>query len=270
MANKKCPKCGEDNPAEAVMCWACYTPLTAGAGASMGAGIGGAGAATMPRSGPMGVPGAGVPNDGQRKKEVDPKLYLLGGLLVVGLIVGVLMSGILGSSAAPDSTLINVLPAAPSDNGFGTRGGAAAPIQLPPPPAPSGGGGGGGGGQQQQPSYTAVVSPNPKYTTATFGIVPAQPVNAAGAANLARAARQDMAANGKWTNTQIFVFTDNNSATIFKQAMNARKGMPLGPNDFATMAVQGAWAGATLFYESRGNKEKTSSPAANPRSWWTG
>ena len=31
MNNKtqKCPKCGEENPAEAVMCWACYTPLSA-------------------------------------------------------------------------------------------------------------------------------------------------------------------------------------------------------------------------------------------------
>jgi len=26
---KDCPKCGEDNPEEAVMCWACYTPLGA-------------------------------------------------------------------------------------------------------------------------------------------------------------------------------------------------------------------------------------------------
>ena len=28
--NHKCPKCGEESPADAVMCWACYTPLGAG------------------------------------------------------------------------------------------------------------------------------------------------------------------------------------------------------------------------------------------------
>ncbi len=28
--NQKCPHCGEENPAEAVMCWTCYTPLRAG------------------------------------------------------------------------------------------------------------------------------------------------------------------------------------------------------------------------------------------------
>lgn len=29
--HQDCPKCGEDNPIEAVMCWACYTPLGSGA-----------------------------------------------------------------------------------------------------------------------------------------------------------------------------------------------------------------------------------------------
>ena len=32
MNPKKCPKCGESNPPEAVMCWACYTPLSGSAG----------------------------------------------------------------------------------------------------------------------------------------------------------------------------------------------------------------------------------------------
>ena len=266
MANKKCQKCGEDNPAEAVMCWACYTPLTAGAGASMGAGMGGA--TTMPRpGGPMGIPGAGVVDDGNRKKEIDPKLYLLGGLLVVGAFVGLFMSGVLGGSAPAAPPLIDVQTSS-TERTF-TTSGVSGPVVIPPPPAPPTN----DNGQRPPPpqqSYTAIVAPNPKYTTATFGIVPAQPVGAEDAKNLARKARQDMAANGKWLNSQIFVFTDSASSTAFKQYMNARKGEPLGPNDYANLAGQDAWKGATLFYESRGNKEKTATPSANPRSWWTG
>lgn len=34
MDNKICPSCNEENPAEAVMCWYCYQPLTVGAKAS--------------------------------------------------------------------------------------------------------------------------------------------------------------------------------------------------------------------------------------------
>lgn len=30
MKTQQCPKCGEENPSEAVMCWACYTPLGRG------------------------------------------------------------------------------------------------------------------------------------------------------------------------------------------------------------------------------------------------
>ena len=28
METKRCPKCGEENPPEAVLCWACYTPFS--------------------------------------------------------------------------------------------------------------------------------------------------------------------------------------------------------------------------------------------------
>jgi hypothetical protein len=74
VASKKCPKCGEDNPAEAVMCWACYTPLSAAGGAPLGATA--AMSAGALAQGPMGKAGSGpTPVEGEKeKKPVDPKI----------------------------------------------------------------------------------------------------------------------------------------------------------------------------------------------------
>lgn len=114
MASKKCPKCGEDNPAEAVMCWACYTPLSGSA--PLGAGLTGA-AGTLPKGAgsPVGVPLTEEP----AKKGLDPKAIGIGAFLLVGVIAAVMMSGMMGG-------------------GGGEEGGAS------PTPIPDGVGGGGG------------------------------------------------------------------------------------------------------------------------------
>lgn len=267
MANKKCPKCGEDNPAEAVMCWACYTPLTASAGASMGAGIGGAGAATMPRTGgPMGVPGAGVADTGQ-KKETDPKIFVLGGLLGVGALVALFMT--FSGSTPVDPPLVPNTTDVPF------------PASGPPPPPPlqpvqqgsSGGTGptnsGTGPSQPPPPSFTFITSPNPTLPTATFAIMPSQSgVSKEQAVNMARTARQQIAGNGKWTRMQIFVFADQASGQAFKEYMRSRRGAPLGSGDYASLAASNSWAGALAFYETAGKSGRVAYPSLNPRSWW--
>ncbi|RYG70864.1 hypothetical protein EON80_06595 [bacterium] len=69
MASKKCPKCGEDNPAEAVMCWACYTPLSGGpAVGSMSTATASLAAKGPVGKGPVGVPG--VEEDSGKKASI--------------------------------------------------------------------------------------------------------------------------------------------------------------------------------------------------------
>ena len=263
MANKKCPKCGEDNPAEAVMCWACYTPLTAGAGAAMGAGgMGAAGAATLPRpGGPMGVPSA--VNEGE-KKQIDPKIFLVGGLLLVAAVVALFTTGIIGGSSPP-GVIDNGIPTTiTTDTGFvGTSGMAATP--PPPPPPPTNNGPTGGSGEvvtPPAPSYSMVSSPNPRYSVATFGITPAQPnVSEAQATNLASTAGSSMSRSRKWDGMQIFVFRDAASASSFKQFMSQRQGKPLGAGDYQGLASQGALSGAIVYYEVRGKTGRVSYPS---------
>ncbi|RYX81580.1 hypothetical protein EON83_23315 [bacterium] len=272
MANKKCPKCGEDNPAEAVMCWACYTPLTAGGGAAMGAGpgLGGGGTATLPRPGTaVGVPGV----EAAAKKEIDPKLFFVGGGLLLAAVIALFTTGIIGGS----SNTPYVDPSAPSDtgavsSGFNSDRGAVGPIQSAPPaapPSPPSAPTGNDNVAPPPPSFSMVVSPNPRFATAAFAIAPAQPgVTPDQAANLARQARQQMAANGRWTKTQIVVFNTADSGQSFRQFMSQRRGAPLSGSDFLTLSNQGVWDNAVIFYETQGKSEKVSQPSKNPKGWW--
>lgn len=272
MANKKCPKCGEDNPAEAVMCWACYTPLTAGAGAAMGAGVGmgGAGAATLPRpGGPMGAP---VPTDAGEKKQIDPKIFLVCGLFLVGGVIALFTTGIISSGPPPMDMASTTTT---TDTDFGARPGSGGttvsvgPIQPPPPPTGGGGGEIGGPVAPPAPSFSMVVSPNPRFSTATFGIAPSSPnASPQQALNLAKSARQSVLNGSKWKNAQIVVFRDAASASTFRSYMGQRRGEPINGNDFAALAGQGAWAGALVYYETRGSAGKVYYPSANPTHWW--
>ncbi|BCM92233.1 hypothetical protein IAD21_04112 [Abditibacteriota bacterium] len=254
------------------MCWACYTPLTAGAGAAMGAGVGmgGAGAATLPRAGgPMGVPGA--IDDGGGKKEIDPKLFFVGGGLLLALIIGLFTTGAIGGgggvSGDPEATPFDPPPMNPGGIPPGPGVGPIQQASVPSQPTNT-------GGQvvpPPGPAYTVIVSPNPKYATAAFAIAPSTPgVSSQQALNLARQARQSMAANGKWTKYQIAVFTTSDSAQSFKQYMNQRRGAPLTGGDYAMLAGQNAWASCTVFYDTGGGKERTTYPSQNPKAWWGG
>ena len=61
-AQKQCPKCGEKNPAEAVMCWACYTSLSGGAMAAPPASVSipSAGVASVSAAAPDATPTTAV------------------------------------------------------------------------------------------------------------------------------------------------------------------------------------------------------------------
>ena len=251
------------------MCWACYTPLTAGA--SMGA--------TAPRAGAAPKAGGGKPGakEDEEKKKVDPKIFVVGGVLAVGAIAALFMSGIFGGSGSTDSGgIVSAGKVAVSNtgNGFTAGSGGGAPVSPPPPPPPpSGGGGGGGGGTSAPPppSYSMIGSPSPRFSTATFGIAPSQPVASAQEAyNLAETARQQLARNGKWTGMQIVVFTDTTSGQAFNDYMTKRRGQPLASGDYSALAQQNAWQNATIFYEVVGSKAHVSYPSKNPEGWWGG
>ncbi len=271
MANKKCPKCGEDNPAEAVMCWACYTPLTAGASAG----------ATAPRTGvaPKAVGGkAGAPGakDDEEKKKTDPKVFVVGGVLAVGAVAALFMSGMLGGSSAAEPGAVTTPPKVtvnPGPSGF-TGGGGTTTVGPPPPPPPGGSNaspGGSGGGAPPPPSYAMLGLPSPRFKTATFGIAPSQPVGSPQEAfNLAETARQQLSGNGKWSNMQIFVFADADAGQTFNKYMTKRRGQPLTSGDYSVLAQQNAWDKATIFYEVVGKEGHVSYPSQHPSNWWTG
>ena len=116
-----------------------------------------------------------------------------------------------------------------------------------------------------------VVSPSPRFDTATFAIAPAQAgITPAEATTMARSAWQQYSSNGKWTKMQIVVFSSPESGQTFKQYMSQRKGQPLNSNDYATLANAGAWKDAVLYYMTMGNGEKPYYPSKNPNGWWSG
>lgn len=261
MASKKCPKCGEDNPAEAVMCWACYTPLTGGA--SMGAT-----AAMTPGTlaqGPMGKSGpTPVPDDSGAKKGVDPKMIGVGGLLLVGVLAAVFMN--MGSAAPPDIPLGGTDPTPMSGNNApGPQPG------LQPPPLPPINTGGGGPPVVAAPSvYTLKSPPNPRFATGTAGIMSNQPaLSAVAARGLAKHAYDQLSQGGKWKDMQIVVFTDENAAKTFALYQAKRRSEKLWPADYQALAAQNVWVSAPAFFESRSKRESVRYPSTNPNAWWS-
>lgn len=252
------------------MCWACYTPLTATAGAAMnvGTGMGGAGAATMPRpGGPMNVPGA---DDGAAKKQIDPKLFFVGGGLLLAAIIALFTTGVLGGGAAPVVEIPQGVDP-PGRTAFSTTG-SSNPIPQTGTSIGLGSNGTSNTGSTQTtdtgPTFIPLTSPNPQYATATFAIASSQPGISVGAAEgLARKARQQMVTNGKWKNSQIAVFDTAESAQAFRQYVNQRRGAPLSAGDYQALGA-GTWSKVPVFYETRAGSEKVSHPSQTPNGWW--
>ena len=267
MATKKCPKCGEENPAEAVMCWACYTPLAGGAAAVAGGGL------VTPRGGAAAVTPAGTAAAQEEgKSAVDPKIFIVVGLLIGAAIIGSFTTGIIGgggssaASTAPDVTQVE----------GGTTGEMPPVIQPAPPQAPP-----------QAPVFPpvqdttgqttvvpqtkVVVPPDPRQSVGTMGIVLNSPnITPRQALALAKFQKQSFEAGGKWKGMQVVVFNNQEAAATFRKYQAQRQGAPLTATQYQELAGQGLWDNVPAYYETRGKSEFPYMPSASPKNWWMG
>ena len=268
MATKKCPKCGEENPAEAVMCWACYTPLAGGAAAVAGGGL------VTPRGGAAAVtPAATAAAQNTEKTSVDPKIFVVVGLLIAAAVIGSFTTGLIGgpgggTEITPDVTQI-------TDTEPGTSGPPMPTTQTnitvtaPPsftPPTNSGP----SIAPAQTPQFKTVVPPDPRRTTGTMAILVNTPnISASQALDMAKSARQQFQAGGKWTGMQVVVFSDPGAVRTFSKYQTQRKGDKLTPYQYQELANQGVWNSVPAYYETRGKSGVPYYPSASPKGWWS-
>lgn len=270
MNQKKCPKCGEMNPPEAVMCWACYTPLTGAAVASAGmagavAGVPGmAGAATA-----GGRPGTAVGppvEEGEKQKTAIAPWQM--GVLAVALLlaIGFGAKTMFGGSA---ESLPSDVPTAQVDTqpAVDPAPVSVAPASAPPPPA----------GPPVADStvqevrklpYTIILQPNPDQKRGTMAIVATQPnLTAQQAANIARVTRANMTNAARWQPLHIYVMADVPSAQQFNAFQVKRNGAPLGSADYQGLSA--LWPKVLVRYELNRGRETIAYPSSNPTNWWT-
>jgi hypothetical protein len=264
VASKKCPKCGEDNPAEAVMCWACYTPLSGAAGG------GGVAAATMGAKVPIGGGAVGSPvisREETQKKNIDPRLIGAGAFLLVAAVVGFFVMNSMGGVTDDTTGGVGTDPTPVSQsftnstNTNTTVNPGTAPA-LPP------------GGSTTAPAavvmpFSMVTPPNPEFATGTIGIL-VTPDKQGQAAGLARYAKDQLSRNGKWQNMQVAVFTDRQTADAFTQYQSRRRGAPLTGTEYSELASKGVWTTTPVFLESRGKQDRIYYPSKTPYGWWSG
>ena len=268
MATKKCPKCGEENPAEAVMCWACYTPLAGGAAAVAGGGL------VTPRGGAAAVTPAGTAAaEKEEKTPVDPKIFLVIGLLVVAMGIGAFTTGLVGGPGTPDP---GPVPGdgggdPPMDGGGGFVPPPQAPVQQPNfPTGGTTGGGTTGGIPVQAAAFRMIFPPDPNKPNGTMAIMaPSPTLTPQQARALARVARQQVAPGGRWTSMQILVFNEEGAGRIFQKYQARRRGAKLTSREYAELASQGVWNAVPVYYESQGRSERVYLPSASPNNWWT-
>jgi len=266
VATKKCPKCGEENPAEAVMCWACYTPLAGGAAAAAGGGL------VAPRGGVASVtPAATAARQNEEKKGVDPKIFLVVGLLLVALVIGGFTTGIFGGAPADAGLPI------PEPKPGKTTGGTTRPptnpttpninVIVPDAPVPSSPTDGG----VVVKHYDVVVAPNPRYPIGTIGIVAVQPdITPAQAVSLGKFAKNQFAANGRWNRLQVVVFNNGDVGKAFLKYQAKRQNLSLSSPQFQDMAQSGMWSSVPAYIEFGDGKDRVYEPSRSPTNWWTG
>ena len=267
MATKKCPKCGEENPAEAVMCWACYTPLAGGAAAVAGGGL------VTPRGGAAAVtPAATAAAQDEKSSAVDPKIFVVVALLLGAMVIGAFTTGLVGGK--PDNT--DLLPNVEQVGGDVTGGEFIAPPVAPVAPPTTFAGPttttqNPGGTQVVPPQTKVVVPPSPSQPIGTMGVVLNSPnVSAGQALALAKAAKRQFEGGGRWKGMQVVVFNNVESASAFRKYQTQRKGAPLTASQYQELADQGLWANVPVYYETRGKTEYPYSPSASPKNWWAG
>ena len=246
---KQCPKCGEKNPAEAVMCWACYTSLSGGAMAPAGAAVAGGAALS-------------APVDSGEKKKVEPKqLAIIGVGLLIALGVGA--TQLLGGSEEDDPGIIS-MPPPPSREPQPppSPSGGVAPVTLgPAPDMPK------GADAPVKFPYSMIAAPNARYSAATVAIVPTESgVTEGQAKGLATFCHRHLKKVKDFKRVEIFVFNDAQAAQEFAAYQNDQKGAPL--QDYTSPRLMGVWPKALTRYLAEGDKAVYSSPQKNPTSFW--
>lgn len=270
MTKKKCPKCGEDNPPEAVMCWACYTPLSGESSSSPAPN-----AATKKSL-------AAVAAGDEEKKKIAPWQMGVVGVAVAGLLfVGVrtMMPPVeeevdtgaeTTASTTPSSS--NPPPPAPAPPPP-APGIPAPPAPVAPAPAPAP-----AGVPAPTPKglpYKVVVAPNPRQSIATMAILPNDgTATGAQAASLAAFSRRQYKARltKRWSTLYIYVFSDKESADYFARYMKRRKGRTLMDEDYTYLSALWSSVLARYTYTTyKGQRvERILYPSKDPNGWWTG
>jgi len=258
VAQKKCPKCGEDNPAEAVMCWACYTPLTGAAAASASAGVAARPAATPVR--PMQSEDSG-------KKPVSPGL--IGMLAIVALIALVMgLKSVMGGS--PDDGWVPPIVQPGGDTGAPLPPESGPAGEVAPAPEASGGG-------VPLPGtippvalpYKITTLPNSNRPYGTMALVPTEAnVSESRAASLAafQLRRYSKGQVSRWNEFHIFVFKDMQSAQVFNDYVKAFRTKPLTSNDYNNL--KNIWPNTLVRYQYYNQREYVDYPSKNPSGWW--
>lgn len=254
MNKKKCPKCGEENPADAAMCWACYTPL----GDAVPAG-GAASGTTAPAGKDLGL-------EDEEKEKIPPwQLAVIGAGLLTAIGFGVFnfmpsgnTSG--GSDDFDDMPMDPPISqeAQPTQQSSPVTFSSSGTASVTPTEAP----------------FSVVVSPNPRYSTGTMAIVPKDKnVSGATAASYAAYVRRQYAAQMKrWSTFYVYVFSDQAQAQEFAKIMRQRRGAPLSSSDYASLTP--LWRAATARYEYSARNgqriERVVYPSQSPNNWWNG
>ncbi len=251
------------------MCWACYTPLAGGAAAVAGGGL------VAPRGGAAAVtPAATAAHQDDDKKAIDPKIFLVVGLLIGAVIIGGFTTGVFGGSKTTD---LPELPQGPTETISDVP--PMQPMPAPPvvsPPTIDANPGGGGGAASIPPvplTFKIVVPPDPRWSNGTVAIMPNTPnMSPAQAGQMAKYARQAIAPGGRWTTMQVLVFSDPGAAKAFQKYQAPRKGAKLDAGDYQALAGQGVWSGVSAYLEtkSRSDGGQLFNPSASPNGWWSG
>ena len=246
MKQKKCSKCGENNPTEAVMCWSCYTPLSESNSAS---GI------VDPDAMPL------LGGDVAAKKPAQP--WQLG---VIGVFVVIMLVIAARSFMSPGDVIIPPAPPKqnetiiPPDNNV-TQSQPQSQVEVVqsmtiPQPEPTS-------------PFTLVAPPYPDVEWATMAIVPSKPnLSAADAAKLAGFARQQVV-DGRWKGLTIYVFADQQSAQVFRDYQSRRRGQFLMPADYLALRATNIWPKAMAVYDYSKGRAAVRYPSSNPNAWWT-
>lgn len=248
MAEKNCPKCGEQNPGDAIMCWSCYAPLT---GRAVASGL------LMPAPTRAATAEPATDYDEKEPRRITPAV--MGALAVVALVaVAIGLKTFTGLSAPRDDIPPIQEPTPENTNLGGDVPSIAArpegPAKVPPPAAVP---------------FEITALPNPRSDWGTMAIVPTQEnlgetqAAALAAFTLRRYTRKQIR---RWNGMYIFVFKDKQTADAYNNYMRGRRGATLTASDYQNLI--GIWPRTLVRYEYYKQRESVVYPSKNINGWW--